>query len=180
MSNIIGEGSGRHRRSRWPGVLVVVGSLLVLLAILALILIAIAGKAAHASTGGSGGLAGSVVPGAACDQPGATGTKHDARYRCEQRPGEDCPHWHWIAPPGTPHGTWSPRPVGPCPACSPTPSVPPTSPPSSPTPASTRSAPAPVGGSRLPVTGPGVALLLLAGIGLAGGGSVLRWRFRRT
>src|SRR5213076_2265565 len=76
--------------------------------------VAYAGEGAH------------VVAGAACEHAGATGAnKKGVAYRCEQRRGEDCPHWHWVYNPATPTGTRSAWPVGPCGQCTPPVTTPP-------------------------------------------------------
>lgn len=118
-------------------------------------------------------LAGRATPGSACDRAGQTTTidTRDGRqtYRCEQRPGEDCPHWHWVYNPGVPRSQWTPRPAGPCPTC-PTPGA------SSPTSTTTRTtthtgtrpastpADSAVPAAQLPVTDGGVDPFILVGV----------------
>ncbi len=150
---------------------------------------------------------GRVVPGAECSVVGATGWHGDDQYRCVQKPGDDCPHWHWAYRKGTPH-TWSPRPAGPCNCPSPSVSASPsTSPAASPS-ASTSSGPSAstspsitpsatvttaatptptdtdtttTVGDQLPVTGgPVVPLLAVGGLVLLAGLGARRYGRRTT
>lgn len=141
---------------------------------------------------------GNIVPGAECSTVGATGRHGGERYRCEQKPGDDCPVWHWVYNPDTPRGNWSPRPGGPC-DCPPSPSHstspspsarPSTSTSRSPAPATTATTvrtptangtPVPIDG-ELPVTGGAATTLAGSGLLLILAGAVGRYvvRLRRT
>ncbi len=128
---------------------------------------------------------GRAVPGAACDRTGrqtTIDTRHGRQtYRCEQRAGEDCPHWHWVYDPAVPRGQWTPRPAGPCPSCATPPATfpaTPSAPPSARTSALVRDdvpAPAPAQAAALPITGgPDVFTLVgIAGALLFLGGSLV-------
>lgn len=137
-----------------------------------------------------------VVPGGTCDTPDVVARHGTERYRCWQKPGEDCPHWHWVYNPDTPKSTrtaWVPAPCTTC-SATPTPPAPSTPAPSTPLasspappaavphpPASTTTVPAAGPVDQLPVTGDGGRAPLLAGLGaaLVAAGGLLRWRARR-
>lgn len=183
-----------HRAPRWPRRLVFIGLALLLAAAVVVLALALLSRPASATVGvggpTGGQYVGEVVPGSACEHEGDRGTKNDKSYRCVQKPGEDCPHWHRVVVPGEPVGSWSPRPVGPCPRCSPSPSAsesPSASPSMTPLASPSEGTGGPGGGSTpggggLPVTGPAVLVLVALGFGLVGGGWLLRraGRVRRT
>ncbi len=110
--------------------------------------------------------AGHDKPQGQCATIGATTTirtKDGAQqYRCEQRPGDDCPRWHWIYNPGVPRGHHTPRPGQPCTTCASSTATATAA--ATPTKTTTAKAGAPI----LPVTGfspwvlVGIALLMLA------------------
>ncbi len=101
-------------------------------------------------------------------------------YRCEQRPGDPCPLWHWVYNPDVPKGQKPPK--G-CPQCqssppaspsSPAASSPPASPPRSSPPATASRSPEP----ELPVTGESSVppwRIALFGLGAIGVGAGLIW-----
>lgn len=146
---------------------------------------AVLGTAGLAAAGGKG----QVVPGSACDHVGQVREgRNGQEYRCEQRPGEDCPRWHWVYNPDVPHGQWTPKPPAPCPSsrsCSPKPTPTPSttsassSPPASTPPATTAPPTSPAGTTRPPAgTTPPASLPVTGGRGptplqLAGGGAVI-------
>ncbi len=78
-------------------------------------------------------------PGAACpdDKVGKTSqlqTRNGLQtYRCEQRPDDDCPVWHWVYDPGVPVGQTPADRCPQCPTSPPATTAPPTVPPSVPT-----------------------------------------------
>jgi len=187
-----------HRADpRWARRLVRWGAALIIAAALVVVLLTALGGRASATPGGGGPA---VVPGAACPTAGVHGMKDGKPYVCVQKRGEDCPHWHRVSVPGEPTGSWSPRPVGPCVQCSPSPSAstspsPSKSPSLSPSPSSPATTTAPAtppasspevpggGGSSsagsLPVTGVGVSLLVALAVLLVAAGVGLRRAGRR-
>lgn len=166
----------------------VVFVVLVLAAVIAGLIIA--ARPSHA-TGqpGTGHASAGVVPGGTCDTPGVEARHGAQRYRCWQKPGEDCPHWHWAYNPDVPKSTRTVWPAGPCTTCSPSTPAPPSSPVAAPHPADT-SPPAAIppptspAADTLPVTGQSGSVLLLVPLGVAAvvAGSVLRFsrRARRS
>lgn len=84
-------------------------------------------------------------PGVACpaDQVGKTAqleTRNGLQtYRCEQRPDDQCPVWHWVYNPDVPKGQTAATGCPECPSAPPSsappPAVPPASPPVQPPPA---------------------------------------------
>lgn len=72
---------------------------------------------------------GSVVPQGTCSNVGDIGHHRADAYRCEYRPGESCPHWHWVWRPGVPKSGRTAWPVKPCHTCTHKPSTPPSAPP---------------------------------------------------
>ncbi len=111
-----GTRPGRHRK---PSVLMrMTAASLVALAV-AVVLIALTGTA-KATTGG-----GQLMSGAVCERAELGHQRSHANghlYICEQREGEDCPHWHW-RPPCDSHRQPCRDHCQPCrPSCSPSPS----------------------------------------------------------
>lgn len=167
---------GRHRAgsTRILIALVVLAAAAVAALVVGLVL---AQQPAHANGHTSGG----VVPGAACTTPGVVAARGVERYQCVQRPGEDCPHWHWIYNPDTPKSTRTAWPVAPCRTCTPPPAVP-SSPPagSTPPPAVVPvDLPPPAAADKLPVTGGDVGVTALVGVLFTAAGVGLRFWPRR-
>lgn len=123
-----------------------------------------------------------ITPGGKCSHVGQTGHHGQETYRCTQKPGDDCPRWHWSYRSGTPKSGRTSWPTGPR-NCSPSPShsaspspsgspsgSPSATPSDTPTPSDSPSAtgtPAGGGPAQLPVTGPGLRDLYLALFGAA-------------
>lgn len=152
---------------------------------------------------GSGYASAGVVPGGTCTTPGVVARHGTQQYRCWQKPGEVCPHWHWVYRPDVPKSTRTAWPAAPCTACSPT-ATPPMTPPATTPPVATSSpTPTPAGVPRpvdttppaavdvpvatqpptttgtLPVTGAPAGVTALVGLLLALAGVGLRFRPRR-
>jgi hypothetical protein len=190
--------SNHRADSRWASRLVRWGAVLLCAAVVVAAFLSLLGGPASATPGGGGPA---VVPGAECvGQEGHHGTKDGKPYLCVQKQGEKCAHWHRVIVPGEPHGSWSPRPVGPCTQCSPSPSKSPSASPSlspsaSPSPSSPATTTAPAtppasspevpggggssSGGSLPVTGAGVSLLVALAVLLVAVGVGLRRAGRR-
>src|SRR5215212_4780981 len=117
-----------RKKLAWIGAAAVIGAAFALV---------FAAGTAHSST--------RPKPGAECrGQAGKVVTieTHDGpfKYRCEQRKGEDCPHWRIAPGQNPPHRGWPKRPALPC-DCPPSPSK--AASPAMPKPPAVRASPAP-------------------------------------